>query len=278
MARKKSDLKLNKSAKRIRESGLKLDKYFDDIPKELRRLATASSDLARISTINAILRSRETAKKNGITFKDWKQSIKKDKLTKLTKAQAESAYATTLAQIYNTGVYQAAKDNGIPYLRYRAILDGVVRPTHEARDGIVKRTESDYWIGNTPPIDHRCRCTVQPITKGRASQIAKAEGRSGLSTPNSKIRKQENEVIRRENKIRKDSGQDSFKRKDFNKERDNSFKNNPNSAVDNVLKELNKQIDKLPPGLKRPFRESVRLSEKQSEVWFERFKNNFTSD
>lgn len=48
-----------------------------------------------------------------------------------------------------------------PNLMFRTMMDDIVRDEHQKLDGIVKAVDDPFWNTHTPPLGHRCRCTVE---------------------------------------------------------------------------------------------------------------------
>jgi hypothetical protein len=57
-----------------------------------------------------------------------------------------------------------------PYLMYDAINDSRVRPSHLALDGVIRPVNDPFWKSRTPPLGHRCRCTLRSLTPTEARE------------------------------------------------------------------------------------------------------------
>lgn len=58
-----------------------------------------------------------------------------------------------------------------PYLQYKTVLDGRVRPEHKIFDGIVLKVDNPFWNTFYPPNGWNCRCTVIKKFEGVESNI-----------------------------------------------------------------------------------------------------------
>lgn len=48
-----------------------------------------------------------------------------------------------------------------PNLVFRTMMDDAVRDEHQKLEGIVKPVDDVFWLTHTPPLGHKCRCTVE---------------------------------------------------------------------------------------------------------------------
>ncbi len=58
----------------------------------------------------------------------------------------------------------------MPYLMYDAINDSRVRPSHLALDGVIRPVGDPFWKTHTPPLGHRCRCTLRALDRNEARE------------------------------------------------------------------------------------------------------------
>ena len=102
-----------------------------------------------------------------------------------TSARLGTIVRTNFSEALNAG-RKAMFDNPdledfVPYLRYVAILDDRVRPTHAVMHGkIFKRDNPD--IDNFPPSGYSCRCLFVPVTKFEVAELIKSGEGIEIST------------------------------------------------------------------------------------------------
>lgn len=59
--------------------------------------------------------------------------------------------------------FEEAADD-LPYLMYDAINDSRTRPSHLALDGVIRPVGDPFWQTHTPPLGHRCRCSLRQLS------------------------------------------------------------------------------------------------------------------
>lgn len=147
--------------------GVLPDVYYNELPQEMRRFAFTVSGIERISHLRAIFDSLEKAKKDGIGFNQWKETVDVQRFIDLADSRKRTVFQTHMANAYNRGIYELHRENPetFPYLRYQAILDDRTRPNHAANDGVVRRADDEYWETHLPPIGFNCRCIALNATR-----------------------------------------------------------------------------------------------------------------
>lgn len=264
MPKKSSEFNLDDQIAAAKKAGL-TDIFFNSLPIFNRKMASTTYDLARIAVVNSVIRAVDR-----VGLQAAKANLDTGALAGIIKSAARTSYRTALLNTYNRGAYQQAIeiDDDDTYFVYDAVNDSRTRPNHAALDGVVKKVTDDFWTSHTPPLGFNCRCVLRTLTEGQAKRRAESEGRKKTVTGQKKI----NDNIK---DIKKD---DRFKGKSIKAGSDSKFDvSNPrdtNSALDKLLKE---QIQELPPGLRQPYRESLRRREAESRAWYERNKDRFTN-
>jgi SPP1 gp7 family putative phage head morphogenesis protein len=90
---------------------------------------------------------REVAEKNFLQFNEnW----------------LESEYSTAISGSLNAAKWTdyTRTSKAMPFLRYSTVGDSLVRDSHAALDGTVKRIDDNFWSNYYPPNGWNCRCTT----------------------------------------------------------------------------------------------------------------------
>lgn len=156
--------------------------YYTKLPSQLRDVAFTVSNIESVSSVDTILKSLNGALKDGTSFVEWRKTFDKEALGLVSKHRARVVYRNFMQQSYNQGKreFALARKKVFPYLKYVAILDDVVRPTHEAQNGTIRPVEDPYWDTFLPPIGHNCRCEVIPFSKRKADSEGGVTKKSDL--------------------------------------------------------------------------------------------------
>lgn len=102
-----------------------------------------------------------------------------------------------------------------PNLVFRTMLDDAVRDEHQKLEGITKPVDDPFWLIHTPPLGHKCRCTVEqtlsPVTPDK-------------DTPKIKVAKEfaHNPGMKGEIFTPKNTYEQSIQQKHFNRTRENT--------------------------------------------------------
>ncbi|MNU44048.1 Phage Mu protein F like protein [compost metagenome] len=95
----------------------------------------------------------------------------------MTDAEADLILRNSFATAYNAGRQEQQKgDRTRPYLLYRTMGDGAVRPGHAKLDGVLLPKDHEFWETHYPPNGHNCRCRVDGVTVKQAEALVEAEG------------------------------------------------------------------------------------------------------
>lgn len=146
--------------------------YYDDLPKDLKKLSFYVSGLEKLREIELVKTSLSNALKSGHSFQEWKDSLDTGAFTDLSNARLETVYRNNVNNVYNQSMrYNAGTSDVTPYLQYTAIGDSDTRPSHAKLDGTIKRADSVFWDRYTPPIGHNCRCGVISLSAEDAKDL-----------------------------------------------------------------------------------------------------------
>jgi len=146
--------------------------YYNDLPKDLRRLSFYVSGLEKLREIEMVKTSLANSITQGNSFKQWKDSLDTSAMESLAQARLETVYRNNVNTVYNQSMrYNAGTSNVTPYLMYTAVGDSKTRPSHLELDGTVKKADSSFWDKYTPPIGHNCRCGVLNMTLEDAKEV-----------------------------------------------------------------------------------------------------------
>jgi len=179
-------LKPKEAIEYLKQKGYKLSFNYQELMHEAHHKAFTVAKIQRLDLLYDIKESILNAQKNGLSFNSWKKNIKPILIKKGWWGEVEAIDKQTgeiktikvntkrLKTIFYTNTrvaYQVAKakkyyaDKNITYLRYIAILDNSVRPSHKAMHGIVLPKDHPFWEKNFPPNGWNCRCRIRAISK-----------------------------------------------------------------------------------------------------------------
>lgn len=170
----------------LKQKGYKLSFNYTELMHQAHHKAFSVAKIQRLDLLYDIKESILTAQKQGLSFNGWKKNIKPILIKKGWWGEVEAIDKTTgevknitvntkrLKTIFYTNsrvAYQVAKakkyyeDKSVTYLRYIAILDNRVRPSHKAMHGIVLPKNHPFWEQNFPPNGWNCRCRVRAVSR-----------------------------------------------------------------------------------------------------------------
>lgn len=170
----------------LKQKGYKLSFNYNELMHEAHHKAFTVAKIQRLDLLYDIKESILTAQKQGLSFNSWKKNIKPILIKKgwwgeveaIDKSTGEVKNITvgtkrlkTIFYTNNRVAYQTAKakkyyeDESVTYLRYIAILDNRVRPSHKAMHGTILPKNHPFWEQNFPPNGWNCRCRVRAVSK-----------------------------------------------------------------------------------------------------------------
>lgn len=96
-----------------------------------------------------------------LSFTEFREVAEKQFL-KFNEDWLESEYSTAISGSMNGARWAdyTRSDKVMPFLRYSTAGDSLVRDSHAALDGTVKRIDDNFWENYYPPNGWRCRCTT----------------------------------------------------------------------------------------------------------------------
>jgi len=155
---------------------------YDEIMHEAHHKAFTVAKVTKLQLLNDIHKSLTDAQKRGLPFETWKKelipTLKKHgwwgevevtnpktgeiKEIFVGSRRLRTIFYTNIRVAYNVGrwQYQAQLKDEV-YLRYVAILDNRVRPSHAKNHGVVRHRDDPFWKSHYPPNGWNCRCRVQ---------------------------------------------------------------------------------------------------------------------
>ncbi len=179
-------LKPKEAIEYLKSKGYKLTFDYDELIKEAHHKAFTVAKIQRLDLLYDIKESIIKAQKEGLSFNSWKKEIKPTLIKKGWWGEVDAIDKKTgeiktikvnthrLKTIFNTNqrvAYQVAKakkfykDDRVKYLRYIAILDNSVRPSHKAMHGTILPKDHPFWEKNFPPNGWNCRCRVRAVSR-----------------------------------------------------------------------------------------------------------------
>lgn len=227
------------------------DKYLsENWLKKLRQYTFTIAGIENVNVLSDVLASLDSAIANGTTFSSWRDNLDISEVEDFTSARLETIFRTNIQSFYESGSYDAAQEiiDTHPYLMYTAVLDARTRPTHAARDGIIRPSDDAFWDNNLPPIDFNCRCGTIALDEDEA--IA----RGGVASA------KDIKSITSDNPLPK--GWD-YDKKNIGRKLNQIFKD---AASD------------LPTDLRKEFESHIADKEKVADVWFEQNKKDLGVD
>jgi len=168
-----------------RAQNVKLSDIYYRLAAEKRAYAQTVSGLAQLDQVQRVADALAQAQASGDTLADFKKWAKTQDWT-LPKGRLETIYRNSVQTAYQAGHWRDFEENAKerPYLFYDAINDSRVRPSHLALDGVIKPVADPFWLTSSPPLGHRCRCTLRSLSqreamaKGGVTQNVPVEGKA----------------------------------------------------------------------------------------------------
>lgn len=166
----------------IKKKYPKLSFHYDEILHETHHKAFTVAKVTRLDLLSDIQNSLTKARDRGQPFEQWKKELiptlkakgwwgtttvtnpktKEDKEIYVGSRRLRTIFYTNTRVSYNVGRWQHQEQLlDAPYLRYVAILDENIRPTHKILHGIIRHRDDEFWHTNYPPNGWNCRCRVQ---------------------------------------------------------------------------------------------------------------------
>jgi len=170
---------------RARALGVMLPADYYRLPANKRAQAYTVSGLARLDQIQLVADKFAAMQAQGSTFAEFKKWAKTQDWN-LPAHRLDTIYRNAVQTAYMAGHWRSFEENAdvLPYLMYDSINDSRTRPSHLALDGVIKPVGDAWWKTHSPPLGHRCRCSIRQISRkeaqerGGATQHVPAEGQA----------------------------------------------------------------------------------------------------
>lgn len=171
----------------FRDKGYAVSWNWRDVWKEKHQVAFTVAKAMNMDVLQSIRQEVENAIENGTTVREFRKNLEPT-LKKLgwwgrqeildtetgevievqlgSPWRLKTIYRTNLQTSYMRGRYQhqAKVTDRRPWWMYDAVNDSNTRPSHEEKDGIVKRHDDSFWDSHYPPNDWGCRCGVRTLS------------------------------------------------------------------------------------------------------------------
>lgn len=163
-----------------RAANVLLPDEFYALPEAMRALAFTVSSIAKLDQIQAVADALAKFQESGQSFEDFRKWASGQDWS-LPRHRLETIFRNAVQTAYQAGHWRSfieAADE-LPYLMYDAVNDSRVRPSHLALDGVIRPVNDPYWRTHSPPLGHRCRCTLRQLSRDEA----RARGGITISPP-----------------------------------------------------------------------------------------------
>jgi SPP1 gp7 family putative phage head morphogenesis protein len=247
MPKKLVSIKLEDSLEEVVKEKLSED-FFKKTPIQLREYSETVGIALQADEIDAVLNNLKKAKKNGLSFDEWKETFSTE-LNEQNIYNEETVFRTNIQSAYNASIFKKSSENKDkrPYLQYDAINDSRTRPSHLALDGIIRTINSSFWKECLPPNGFNCRCTVKSMTQKQALDRSSRSAGTGI-----------------------------YKRKRNGPCNDKGFeKEGIELSADSLEKYAKERFNNLPSKIKRAFATRLRDTRPRASLWYDRNKDIF---
>lgn len=163
------DAEYDEQVAQARAQGVTLPDEFYSLPPETQALAFTVSGLTRLDQVQAVADALARMQADGSTFEDFRKwAAEQDWI--LPRHRLETIYRNAVQTAYMAGHWRSFEEtqDDLPYLMYDAINDSRVRPSHLALDNVIRPVGDPFWRTHTPPMGHRCRCSLRALTNKAA--------------------------------------------------------------------------------------------------------------
>jgi SPP1 gp7 family putative phage head morphogenesis protein len=167
----------------LRRQNVTLPEIFNALEAEKRTQAFTVSGLAKLDQIQRVADELARHVADGGTLRDF-QKWAESQDWGLPRHHLETIFRNAVQTAYNAGHWRSFEETKAtrPYLMYDAINDSRTRPSHLALDGTIRPVDDHFWNTHSPPLGHRCRCTLKSLSadqareRGGVTQNPPAEG------------------------------------------------------------------------------------------------------
>jgi len=167
------DAPFDVQAAQARAQGVVLPEYYYGVLQaEKRKYAQTVSSLAGLDQIQPVVDKLAEWQAEGKTLAEFKKWAKTQEWT-LPKGRLETIYRNSVQTAYQAGHWRDFEENKDerPYLMYDAINDSRTRPSHLALDNTIKPVDDPFWDTCSPPLGHRCRCSLRSLSPREAMHL-----------------------------------------------------------------------------------------------------------
>lgn len=153
------------------------DVYYGTLQAAARQAAFSIAGIAAHEQLSGVLTSLTKSLATGGTFAQWKRESSVKELA-LPDYRKETVFRTNIQNSYRAGQWERIQRSAVfEFVMYDAINDARVRPTHLAKDGIIRRID-DPERKKLDPCGFNCRCRWIPLTEKQA--LARSRQGTGI--------------------------------------------------------------------------------------------------
>ncbi|HRG59846.1 MAG TPA: phage minor head protein [Bacteroidia bacterium] len=140
------------------------DNELAQITRDNVYIFSGAKNANQLKEFNALLQNADGSQK---PFNQFLKDVKAvDKTYNTHYLKAEFNHAQNCARMIQKWQQIKGNSDALPYLKYRAVIDGKTRATHKSMNGIVKRWDDSFWNSFYPPNGWNCRCSVLQMAMG----------------------------------------------------------------------------------------------------------------
>ena len=139
------------------------------MPATARKQTFTITGLSGLDQIAAVRDKMAAILTEGKSFKEF-QAFAATLDWDVTPAHLETIYRNAVQTAYNAGAWKRFERGKLdrPYLMYSAVNDSRTRPVHRALSGIIRPVDDPFWHSHSPPLGHRCRCSLIALSADQA--------------------------------------------------------------------------------------------------------------
>ena len=140
------------------------DKELAKITRDNVYIFSGAKNANQLKEFNALLQNADGSQK---PFNQFLKDVKAvDKTYNTHYLKAEFNHAQNCARMIQKWEQIKTNSEALPFLKYRAVIDGKTRATHKTMNGIIKRWDDSFWKSFYPPNGWNCRCSVLQMAMG----------------------------------------------------------------------------------------------------------------
>jgi SPP1 gp7 family putative phage head morphogenesis protein len=145
---------------------------YQRLIQESKATAFSVSGLTRLDLLNDLHDSLQEALETGADMGTWRREIGDHLMEKgwfgTTPLRLNNIFLTNIREAYSAGRWERQNDPYVkerrPYLQYKTMEDGNVRPEHAAWNDTILPTDDPWWSTHYPPNDWGCRCFAVSVS------------------------------------------------------------------------------------------------------------------